>query len=138
MIRINLLPVDQEVSEQAPIKPAIPLAVCALLPFIVIFPLHFKMKATHTALQEDIVRKRAKLDELQSVIRQVQELENAKTQLNNRKNVIKQLENERLRYPMFMDDFLKLLPGNLWLTSLSTIQKDGGGHVDCGRCDRAG
>lgn len=125
MIRVNLLPDDLEI-QQAPINPALPLAACAIVPFLLIVPLHLKMKSTDKSLQEDITAKRQKLNSLQSIIKQVQELESAKTQLSNRKGVIKQLEDERLRYPQFMDDFVKLLPGNLWLTSLSTIQQPSG------------
>jgi len=125
MIRINLLPDDLEV-QQTPINPVLPLAACGILPLLVIIPLHLKLQATQKELQADITQKRQDLDKLQSIIKQVQELENARTQLNNRKNIIKQLEDERLRYPQFMDDFVKLLPGNLWLTNLTTLQQPAG------------
>src|SRR5262249_42088199 len=46
-----------------------------------------------------------------------------KKKLNDRKVVIQQLQSERLRYPQFLDDFLKLIPNNLWLTTLATTSQ---------------
>ncbi len=129
MIRINLLPADFAVP-QSPINPTLPLGVCALLPILVAIPLHLKMQSTQKQLKTEISEKQQKLDSLQAIIRQVQELENARTQLNNRKGVIKQLEDERLRYPRFLDDFVKLIPGNLWLTGISTVQQPQGAALN--------
>jgi Tfp pilus assembly protein PilN len=123
MIRINLLPPELEAAPSQ-INPAIPLAVAALLPAIVIAPMHFSQMATQKRLKNEATSLKNELERYQPIIAQVEALESAKAQLTQRKSVIQQLENERLRYPQFMDDFVKLLPGNLWLTNLTTTSKD--------------
>ncbi len=76
--------------------------------------------ATRRRLQTETVSLKNELERYQPIIAQVDALEAAKVQLTQRKSVIQQLESERLRYPQFIDDFIKLLPGNLWLTNLTT------------------
>ena len=90
-------------------------------------------------LESDSASLKSELDRYQPIIAQVEALERAKGQLTQRKNIIQQLESERLRYPQFMDDFVKLLPGNLWLTNLTTVTAaEQQQHDECGDgCDRA-
>ena len=74
--------------------------------------------------QRDVIaRKKTRIQELETIIAKVEELEAAKVKLNNKKGIIKSLESERVRYPQFMDDVMRLLPANVWLTSLATISQ---------------
>ena len=120
MIRINLLPAELE-SAPMPINPAVPIATAAILPLLIIIPIHLGQIAQRKHLDTEVASLKNELDRYQPIIAQVEALEGAKAQLTNRKNVIQQLETERLRYPQFMDDFVKLLPGNLWLSNLTTV-----------------
>lgn len=120
MIRINLLPAELEAAPSQ-VNPAIPLGAAALIPALILIPTHVSQMATHKKLQTEAASLKSELERYQPIIAQVEALEAAKTQLTQRKSVIQQLENERLRYPQFMDDFVKLLPGNLWLTNLTTV-----------------
>src|SRR5258705_351362 len=119
MIRINLLPEEME-SAPSKINPAIPLSAAVILPALILIPVHTSQISTRKRLQTETASLNSELAKYQPIIAQVDALEAAKVQLTQRKGVIQQLENERLRYPQFFDDFLKLLPGNLWLTSLVT------------------
>ena len=125
MIRINLLPSEFETSPTT-INPAVPIGAAAILPLFFLVPFHLSQMATRKHLQTESASLKSELDRYQPILAQVEALEAAKTQLTNRKNVIQQLESERLRYPQFMDDFVKLLPSNLWLTSLTTLGQPGG------------
>jgi Tfp pilus assembly protein PilN len=120
MIRINLLPAELE-SAPTQISPAIPLAVAVAIPVALSTVFHFVQVGNQKKLQTEKESLTKELDRYQPVIREVERLEAMKVQLQNRKTVIQQLESERLRYPQFMDDFLKMLPGNLWLSNLNTV-----------------
>jgi len=121
MIRINLLQVAEvEYSAPTPLNPAVPVGGVAIASIIIVIIMYV---AQTTKLQQ-MKTEHEKLDlqyrQLQPVIAELESLQQAQKQLMDRKTVIQQLENERLRYPEFMDDFIKLLPGNLWLTGLTT------------------
>jgi len=120
MIRINLLPAELE-SAPSQINPVLPLSAAVILPALILIPIHLGQMATRRRLQTETTSLKNELERYQPIIAQIDALEAAKVQLNQRKSVIQQLQSERLRYPQFLDDFVKLLPGNLWLTNLVTI-----------------
>jgi len=120
MIRINLLPAELETTPSQ-LNPVIPLSFAVILPTLILTPIHLSEMAARRRLQTETASLRRQLDQYQPIIAQVEALEAAKVQLTQRKSVIQQLESERLRYPQFLDDFLKLLPNNLWLTNLLTL-----------------
>ena len=123
MFRINLLPAEMEAAPSSRINPAIPLAASVIIPALIIIPFHLNQMATRRRLQTESASLKSELERYQPIIAQVEALEAAKVQLTQRKSVIQQLESERLRYPQFLDDFLKLIPNNLWLTSLVTTSQ---------------
>jgi len=122
MIRINLLPAEMEAAPSR-INPAIPLSAAVILPALILIPVHMTQMATRKRLQTETSSLKSELERYQPIIAQVEALEGAKVQLTQRKGVIQQLENERLRYPQFFDDFVKLMPNNLWLTNLVTASQ---------------
>jgi Tfp pilus assembly protein PilN len=122
MIRINLLPAELE-SAPSQINPALPLSAAVIIPALILIPIHLSQMGTRRRLQTESASLKSELERYQPIIAQVEALEAAKVQLTQRKGVIQQLQSERLRYPEFLDDFLKLLPGNLWLTSLTTASQ---------------
>jgi type IV pilus assembly protein PilN len=119
MIRINLLPAEMEAAPSR-INPAIPLSAAVILPALILIPIHMTQMATRKRLQTESASLKSELEKYQPIIAQVDALESAKVQLTQRKSVIQQLESERLRYPQFLDDFVKLIPNNIWLTNLIT------------------
>src|SRR5204862_2272635 len=103
----------------------IPMGAAAAFALVIVGIVHLKQVSTRNSLQSEKQSLQSQLNDFRPILDQVTALEQAKVQLTNRKSVIQQLESERLRYPQFMDDFLKLLPGNLWLTNLTTTSQNG-------------
>ena len=127
MIRINLLPPEVEVSSStAQFNPGFVVAGVAGVLVLILVPVSWVQRVHRNHLDSEISDIQSQLDRYKPIIAQVDALEQAKAQLTTRKSLIQQLENERLRYPYFMEDFLKLLPNNIWLTNLTTtILPDG-------------
>ncbi len=119
MIRINLLPLDVQVTEHK-FNPNYVVAGVAGVWILVLLPTGWVQYSRRKHLQDDITATQNELERYKPIVAQVEELAAKKAELQQRKGVIQQLESERLRYPYFMEDFLKLLPGNVWLTNLST------------------
>jgi len=120
MIRINLLPPEIEVAGAPQGNPAHVIGGVAIVLAMVLLPTSWVQHSRRNHLQAEITSIQSQLDRYKPIIAQVEALEQAKAQLQTRKTLIQQLENERLRYPYFMEDLLKLLPNNIWLTNLST------------------
>ena len=120
MIRINLLPpeVDEVVEQKG--NPGYIVGGVAGVMIAVLIPISWVQHSRRNHLQSEITSIQSELDRYKPIIAQVEALEAAKTQLQTRKSLIQQLENERLRYPYFMEDLLKLLPNSVWLTNLTT------------------
>jgi len=120
MIRINLLPPESAVQAPKKINPALALGI-AIPPVLIGLGIRYaSIVKDRNAIHAQANDLQAQVEGYRPVISQLEALQQTKTQLTQRKNVIQQLESERLRYPKFMEDLLKLLPANLWITSLST------------------
>ena len=125
MIRINLLPPDLYAHESK-FNPMFIVVGAPLVLALVLIPLTFHQYSVRNRQRSEIKSIQSELDRYAPIIAQIESLEKGKQQLVQRKNLIQQLESERLRYPQFMDDFLKLLPGNVWLTNLTPTQPNEG------------
>ena len=122
MIRINLLPAEIEVSE-AKTNPAMVAIVAFVILVMVLSPISWSLNKRKSDLQNEAASLQSDIDRYKPVAEKVDALEKTKAERQQRKTIIEQLQNERLRYPQFMEDFLKLLPGNVWLTNLVTSQQ---------------
>jgi Tfp pilus assembly protein PilN len=129
MIRINLLPAEVQVTERK-VNPNYIIAGVGGVLIIVLMPISWSQYSKRKHLQEDLTSLQSELDRYKPIVAQVEALETAKASLQQRKNIIQQLENERLRYPYFMEDFLKLLPNNVWLTNMSTTLSGDGSTMN--------
>jgi Tfp pilus assembly protein PilN len=125
MIRINLLPLEVRTTERK-IDPNYVIAGVGGALVIFLIPFSWVQYSRRKHLQEEQVSLQSELERYKPIVAQVEALESAKAQLQQRKSIIQALENERLRYPYFMEDILKLLPSNVWLTNMATsIPPDG-------------
>ena len=125
MIRINLLPPEVRTTELK-VNPKHVAAGVAVLLGTVILPHWLVQTSRRNRLREEVASIQNELERYKPIVAQVEALEKAKSELEQRKSIIQKLETERLRYPFFMEDFLKLLPGNVWITGLSTtLPQDG-------------
>lgn len=125
MIRVNLLPPEIHVSEHK-FNPSYVVAGVGGALVLFLIPVTATQYSRRSRLRAEYTSLESELDRYKPIVAQVEALEAAKSQLQQRKGIIQQLENERLRYPYFMEDFLKLMPGNLWLTNMvTTLPADG-------------
>jgi Tfp pilus assembly protein PilN len=122
MIRINLLPAEIEVLETKT-HPVVAASVVLVLLVMVLSPISWSLNKRKSDLQNEAASLQSDIDRYKPVAEKVDALEKTKAERQQRKTIIEQLQNERLRYPQFMEDFLKLLPGNVWLTNLVTSQQ---------------
>jgi type IV pilus assembly protein PilN len=129
MIHVNLLPPELE-TPKTPFNPAYPIGVVAAVVFIGLFWVYRKQINVREAQRLEITKANNEIKQLEPIIAQVEQLETAKAQLTQKKGIIQSLENERLRYPQFMDDLVRLLPTNIWLTNLTTIPQANGAAMD--------
>jgi type IV pilus assembly protein PilN len=120
MIRINLLPAEIIGGPERNFEPKHVIAVWGVALLIILVPFYGVQYTRRKHLRSDIEEINMKLRALEPVVAQVETLEKIKAELMQRKGIIQQLESERLRYPYFIDDFLKLMPSNVWLTNLTT------------------
>jgi Tfp pilus assembly protein PilN len=128
MIRINLLPPEVRSSERK-IDPRLYVAGTGIVLIGFLIPFSLIQVSRRSKLRSEKENLSSELKRYEPIVAQVEALEAAKAQLQQRKGIIQQLENERLRYPYFMEDFLKLLPSNVWLTSLTTTMPTDGSTI---------
>jgi Tfp pilus assembly protein PilN len=71
-------------------------------------------------LQNDFKYKQAKLQELQPIVAQVEDLEKESEAVRARLGVIESLLKGRAFYPIFMSEFARTVPGGVKVTQLAT------------------
>jgi len=120
MIRINLLPLETLQVSERKLNPSYVIGGVASFLVVFLLPISWVQISRRKHLNEEVTSVQSELERYKPIVAQVEQLEQAKKQLEQRKSVIQTLQSERLRYPYFMEDFLKLLPNNVWLTSLTT------------------
>jgi len=124
MIRINLLPPEYEEAQKKREQQIIFGGAGAIL--VTVLMLFFMMqKSRASALAEDVIKAEAQLKEYQATIAQIEQIERDKARLLQKKNVISELNRSRLIYPVFFEDFLPIIPSDVWITSLKFAEKGG-------------
>jgi type IV pilus assembly protein PilN len=76
-------------------------------------------KREDTARAAEVTRQSALLDQYKATIAQIDQIERDKGRLLQKRNVIRELNRSRLIYPVFFEDFLPLVPADVWLTTLN-------------------
>ena len=132
MIRVNLLPPDNQGVSEIKFNPSYAEAGVAGVLIVSLLPFSWVQISRRKHLQDDIALVQNDLERYKPIVAEVEQLEQAKSQLDQRKSIIQKLESERLRYPFFMEDFLKLVPNNVWLTSLTTALPPDGNSMTVG------
>ncbi|MBI4395838.1 MAG: PilN domain-containing protein [Elusimicrobia bacterium] len=120
MIRINLLPAEIHVAE---VRRQIRVAGIVLASLIVTAFLGFwGLRYTKAkSLEKKMAEANAELKKYQAIVDRVSQLEQTRNQLKARRDVIQQLLKGSLTYPKFFEDFMSLLPGEVWINSMSTV-----------------
>jgi type IV pilus assembly protein PilN len=125
MIRINLLAVDRERTKRggALIPAAQRVTIAASLILIVTFLgvgwWFWSLHATSIRVDEDLAKGEREMQQLRSVLSQVQKFEASKAQLQQRVTLIEQLRRGQSGPVHILDEINKAVPDRLWLTDLT-------------------
>ncbi len=123
MIRINLLPV-REARRQAGLRnQGILLGVAAGIGIVACVGLHLSVSTRIAQHKRVIVQKNAELASLEETRKQVERFEAERKEIEQKLDVIAQLEKARAGPVRLMDEIASRIPERLWLLKLSA--KDG-------------
>jgi type IV pilus assembly protein PilN len=137
MIRINLLAVERTATRK---KLKIPEGqeltfICGaiLIGGAALIGLRFwSLRSASAKLDVDIAAARQETERMRSVLAQVQQFEQQKTELQQRVALIEQLRKEQTGPVHLLDEISRSLPSTLWLSELKELS-DGSVLID-GRC----
>ena len=130
MIKINLLAVDRDRSKRKAAKFQIGqkiTAVCSLVLVVAALGVgwwFWYLQRASTELDEQIAAAQRETQRLQSIIRQVQQFEARRAQLQQRVTLIEQLRSGQSAPVYVLDKISRSLPDRLWLTDLKQTGQD--------------
>ena len=125
MIRINLLSVDRERSKRATviIPPGQRVTLAASLivigTFLFVGWWFWSLHQASVRVDEDLAKGEREMQQLRSVLAQVQKFESSKAQLQQRVTLIEQLRRGQSGPVHIIDEIGKAVPERLWLTDLT-------------------
>lgn len=120
MVRINLLP--KEIIEKQRLERLMVLCVLCVLIIVAISLIVFGLKAsTLPALNSASIKLDREIKQLQPIIDEVNKLKSVKADLESRKQLVEQLEEDSLTYPKFMVILLKALPEGVWIENFQSV-----------------
>lgn len=124
MIRINLVPVELIEKEARQRKLILGITgVVIILSLLVLF-LFVRLGVERTLITRQRVLE-VNLKKCQEKVDEVKNLKSITAVLETKKNIIEGLMRERLCYPLFMEQVMKLIPNGVWFTSLSVLANQG-------------
>ncbi len=124
MIRINLLSVDRERTKRGALIPAAQRVtiVASLIILTTFLGIGWKFWSLHqdsVRVDDDLAKGEREMQQLRSVLAQVQKFESSKAQLQQRVTLIEQLRRGQSGPVHMIDEIGKALPERLWLTEMT-------------------
>ena len=124
MIRINLLP-QEDAPRQLNIKMPqlgafVPVAVIAVA-FVACVGVYFVQQGSIRGLQADVAEAKKESEALAPQIARIKQLQREREQLDQRLDVITQLDEERYFRVHLMSEIARRMPENCWLTGLREL-----------------
>jgi type IV pilus assembly protein PilN len=124
MIRINLLSVDRGRTKRAALIPAgqritIAASLIVLGTFLFVGWWFWSLHQASARVDDDLARSEREMQQLRSVLAQVQKFESSKAQLQQRVTLIEQLRRGQSGPVHILDEIVKAVPDRLWLTELT-------------------
>jgi type IV pilus assembly protein PilN len=124
MIRINLLSVDRERTKRGALIPAAQRVtiVASLIILTTFLGIGWKFWSLHqdsVRVDDELAKGEREMQQLRSVLAQVQKFESSKAQLQQRVTLIEQLRRGQSGPVHMIDEIGKALPERLWLTELT-------------------
>ncbi|MBI4423320.1 MAG: PilN domain-containing protein [Elusimicrobia bacterium] len=123
MIRVNLVPrelLDREVQRQRVLQASV-VGIAVALVVVGVSVGHWYRASKFEAQLGELNKE---YDKLAKIVAQVEELERTANAVRVRLGVIQGLLKGRPLYPYFMADLLTTMPPGVWLTGLTTSQKE--------------
>jgi Tfp pilus assembly protein PilN len=128
MIRINLLPRDEQPAQRSIALPKVgafaPLAL-VLVTAVTIGAAHFYQAQQISALQQTIAQEEEESRRLAPEIAKIKRLNQQRQDLNDRLDVITRLDADRYFRVHLLDEVNRSLPGYMWLTRFEDTGGDG-------------
>ena len=123
MIKINLLPRGREQKKKEGLREQIVVLVAAvLILFFLIGVLHSRISGQITVTQKKIGDTKQEIARFDDLIKEVKDIEVKRKNLQDKLDVIENLEKGRVGAVMFMDKLSQMIPEKLWLVSLTENQ----------------
>ena len=119
MIRINLLPREIYIEDARRQIKSIGIAVVFFVIAVMLGIYLWQFNVQHREEARN-VELNTELKKYQAIVDQVSELEQTRNLLRARRDVIQQLLIGRLIYPKFFEDFMALLPSEIWVANIGT------------------
>ena len=124
MIRINLLAVDRDRTKRGALIPAaqrvtIAASLILIVTFLGVGWWFWSLHTTSIRVDEDLAKGEREMQQLRSVLSQVQKFEASKAQLQQRVTLIEQLRRGQSGPVHILDEINKAVPERLWLTDLT-------------------
>lgn len=124
MIKINLVPRELLAKEAQRIQSTQAVVVVAVVGLVLAGAWYLRWSQANR-LEAHLAERQKRLDTLKQIVAEVEQLERTAAAVRTRLGVITDLLKGRALYPYFMADIAHTLPGNVWLSALSTTWKDG-------------
>jgi len=124
MIRINLLSVDRERTKRGVLIPpgqrvTIAASLIVIGTFLFVGWWFWSLHQASTRVDEELAKGEREMQQLRSVLSQVQRFEASKAQLQQRVTLIEQLRRGQSGPVHILDEISKAVPERLWLTQLT-------------------
>lgn len=124
MIRINLLAVDRERTKRVALIPAAQRVTIAATLILIATTLgvgwwFWSLHQASVRVDEDLIKGEREMQQLRSVLAQVQKFEASKAQLQQRVTLIEQLRRGQSGPVHILDEISKAVPERLWLTDMT-------------------
>jgi type IV pilus assembly protein PilN len=124
MIRINLLSVDRERTKRGALIPAgqrVTIAASLILigTALLVGWWFWSLHQASVRIDEDLAKGEREMQQLRSVLAQVQKFESSKAQLQQRVTLIEQLRRGQSGPVHMLDEIVKAVPDRLWLTDFT-------------------
>jgi Tfp pilus assembly protein PilN len=126
MIRINLLPREIYAKRQLEQLKMIGLLLAGVV-VLAVAAFSYLQIQKEAKVDQEIGDAKRELVKYQEIDNRVRELDSARGQLSSQRSVIEQLLTGALIYPRFFEDYISLLPSEIWVTSVNTQMNAAGG-----------
>lgn len=124
MIRINLLPPEYE-QAQAKREQQVLFGGAGAVIIVLLATVWMFQARRVQALEVKIINAQAELSKFQAIVSQIEKIEQDKTRLTSKRDVIRNLNRSRLVYPVFFEDLLPIIPSDVWVTTIQLVEQSG-------------